>query len=144
MDERTASSLDRMFAHGLRHPPCNEIIELLIYVAQSYRQVYVFIDGLDEADSDSQDDIMRMIKALCNSEGITVKLYLSSREDPRFSKTLESHLSLQISEKLMAQDLRHYVETSVHSRLATHPVVINSPGLLVDVENELAKEAKGM
>ena len=144
MDEKTASRLERMFAQGVRHPPCNDIVELLIDVAQRYRCVYILIDGLDEAAMNSQDEVMSMIRALCNSEDIVIKLYLSSREDPRFSKTLGSYLSLHISEDATAQDLSQYVEASIHDRLATHPVAINSPELLVDVRRGLTREAKGM
>jgi len=53
IDEIAASMIRKMYHQGLGHPPFDKLIDLLCHIIGGYDLVYIVIDGLDEAETDS-------------------------------------------------------------------------------------------
>ena len=139
-----AVTIREIYDDGLRQPQLHKLTELLFSIMREYELVYIVLDGIDEASEDTQKGILDLINQLITTASITVKVFLSSRENPQISKSLGYSPVLHISEKYTAQDIGAYIRNSVTDKLANHSVIRDNPGLQAELEHELLKKAQGM
>jgi len=111
---------------------------------ERYDSIYFVVDGLDEADPDTQGEVMNMIKRARTVNQVAVKLYFLSREEAQTVNALSDYTKFCISESTIAHEIEAYVAAFVSNRTASHPVDFNTPALQIEVKNELVTKARGM
>ncbi len=145
MDESIAVKLREAYGDGMRKPSSadlNTILEFIIL--NSYHCVYLILDGLDEASSEMQEQLLKHLAKLLASCGPSLRLYFSTRQTTLMSDNFPSCLSLDVLEGNVAGDIDHYVKASVQRRLHNLPVILSHPSLEESAVLELTARAQGM
>lgn len=122
-------------------PSLLQLLQALHSILQKFDAVYLMIDAVDE--SLPRDSLINVIRDLATDQQFQkIRLLATSREYLDIETTF-SPISTAVSmvNELVTEDIRTYV----HSTLQTHTRFANWPqDLLLDVEEALAKGAKGM
>ncbi len=120
----------------------NTILEFIIL--NSYHCVYLILDGLDEASSETQEELLKNFAKLLASCGTSLRLYFSTRQTTLMSDSFPSYPSLDVLEGNVAEDIDHYVKASVQRKLHNLPVILSHPYLEESAVLELTAKAQGM
>ena len=120
----------------------NLILEFIIL--NNYNRVYLILDGLDEASSETQEELLRNLAKLLASCGTSLRLYFSTRQTTLMSDSFPSCLSLDVLEGNVTGDIDHYVKASVQQRLHNLPVILSHSYLEESAVLELTAKAQGM
>lgn len=145
IDEVTAVKIREAYGDGMRKPlPC-DLTKILEGIIHNYHHcVYIILDGVDEANPDTQEKLFGSFAKLLISCGTLLRLYFSTREITLMSDHFPSCLSFDVSESRVAEDIDHYVKVSVQQRLHSLPVMLNHPYLEENAVLELTAKAHGL
>ena len=142
--EPIARNIRELYGDGLRRPTVEGLIDLLCSVVEEYQYTYIIVDGVDEANFETQNYILSMITKITSLKTTFAKFFVSSRENSLISEALRSWPKINVSEDRTSQDMGVYIKASITEKLASHSVIKNNPGLQVEVEEELMRKAQGM
>ena len=106
--------------------------------------LYVIIDGLDECEKEARRDAIALIEALLAHKRAAVKTFVSCREDEHLLRSLDVHPCIQLSEKLMENDINAFITGTVRSKVEAGELRINKPALEHKIVAELVTKAHGM
>ncbi|PMD40956.1 hypothetical protein L207DRAFT_544209 [Hyaloscypha variabilis F] len=109
--------------------------------------IFVVLDGLDEATEPSQLLICNNLKQLIEKSGVSVKLFITGRDELGSLLMLDSNVPfsrIPISSTAISLDIENYVRSSTRRRIADGLLVITDPDLAQLIVDELVKGAKGM
>jgi hypothetical protein len=109
--------------------------------------IFVVLDGLDEATEPSQLLICNNLKQLIEKSGVSVKLFITGRDELGSLLMLDSNVPFSrvpVSSTAISLDIENYVRSSTRRRIADGLLVITDPDLEQLIVDELVKRAKGM
>lgn len=144
LPEPIALDIRDIFGDGLRRPTPDRLITLLCNVAMEYTNVFVFLDGIDEVDLDTQGAISSLVRKLIAIGETLTKVFVSSRESSCIAEAMGCYPRIRMSEDCIRQDVEAYILASVNKKLSTHSVLQDNPELRRVVEEELMVKAEGM
>jgi len=134
------SEIDRLFQ--FKHlPSISQLLNALEILLGEFEAVFVVIDAVDE--TQSREDLLKVLRDLATDHRFdNVRLLATSREYYDI-ETYFSDISSKVSmnNSAVEKDIRRYVHSALLSnrRFQAWP-----PTLVTEVENALAKGAKGM
>lgn len=129
-----------------REPTSVSSVETFIEVAQSFQQIFVVIDGLDECPEEQRPAILDFI---IDASGVTsscTKVFVSSRREG----DIYSHFSflkkpvIELEAGLITPDIIKFVREEVLRRRAVSELHIQEETLLEEVIQKLIGESNGM
>ncbi|THZ70115.1 hypothetical protein D6C85_06186 [Aureobasidium pullulans] len=129
-----------------REPASVSSVETFIEVAQSFQQIFVVIDGLDECPEEQRPAILDFI---IDASGVTsscTKVFVSSRREG----DIYSHFSflkkpvIELEAGLITPDIMKFVREEVSRRRAVSELHIQEETLLEEVIQKLIEDSNGM
>lgn len=145
IDEVIAAKIRKAYDDGLRKASLTELVSCLErIILDSYRRVYIVLDGVDEASTDAQEKLFSNFAKLSASCSTLLRLYISTREITLISHHFPSCLNFDVSESRVSQDIELYVKSSVQERLCNLPVMVRYPYLEQSAIRELTAKARGL
>ena len=129
-----------------REPASVSSVETFIEVAQSFQQIFVVIDGLDECPEEQRPAILDFI---IDASGVTsscTKVFVSSRREG----DIYSHFSflkkpvIELEAGLITPDITKFVREEVLRRRAVSELHIQEETLLEEVIQKLIEDSNGM
>ena len=120
-------------------------LDLAQQVIECFRGAYVFIDGIDEPDTDERRALLDALSFL-TSTCPRLRVFTSSRDSVHVDLR-RSFLSIEhvpMGACTLASDIRLYVETAVQERVRDEDLVTDDPCLLDTIRETLTKHADGM
>ena len=145
IEEVIAVKIRETFDHGFNFSSIGDLSDILESVILKYHQrVYILIDGLDEANPDTQGRVLSNLARLSTSCGTHLRLCISTREIILRSSDFPTCLSLNISENRVTEDIEHYIKASVQQRLHSLPIILAHPYLEQNAFHELKAKAQGL
>ncbi|THW70199.1 hypothetical protein D6D19_07968, partial [Aureobasidium pullulans] len=129
-----------------REPASVSSVETFVEVAQSFQQIFVVIDGLDECPEEQRPAILDFI---IDASGVTsscTKVFVSSRREG----DIHSHFSflkkpvIELEAGLITPDITKFVREEVLRRRAVSELHIQEETLLEEVIQKLIEESNGM
>jgi NACHT domain len=137
--------IEQHYFDGKRTPETSEVFQVLMQTVCWFQNIILVIDGLEEVDEADRNTILRCLKTLISCPGLSVKLFITSREDQNILSILsplpESSFRVRILETATSTNVENYVRESVDSML---PVVLSNASLKAEVIQTLITGAKGM
>jgi hypothetical protein len=138
------------YRDGERTPETNEVFQILLQAVYWFQSVILVIDGIDEVDEPDRNTILKCLKTLMSCPGVSVKVFVTSREDkdvlPILSPLPEACFRVHVPESATTKSIYCYVRDSVESMLYARRLAIN-PGnleLKMEVIRKLTVGARGM
>jgi hypothetical protein len=131
--------------HSLpREPDIEGLHRVLERIFESFDQVYLIVDGLDECG----DHVEICVKTLCGlAEGRytrhKVNMALLSRDEVAIRERLDSEFAL-VEIEAHTEDLQLYVAAELENRIASRDLRVRDVSLKDHILTELVKGAKGM
>ena len=114
-------------------------------------RMVIFIDALDECESEERDKIMDALSLIVErSGGASVKLLISSRDDVSLEMLPKhKHFGILIEESRNQQDINGYVKTQLSQLITKNRLRILgskgvSRGLQAKIVDRLSQGAQGM
>ena len=139
--EDVENQIKKSYANGNRSPDVEELIDILCSAVQLFSATYLIIDGLDECRDAVQKDAMVAVKQLAVFEKSTIKVFISTREEPRIS---EEYSRIQLSSINLSRDIVSFVSEKVKERIVSGELVIQNHSLEQEIIAELVAKAHGM
>ena len=135
-----------------RHLSEKDCCAIMSKYAIDHRRMIIFLDALDECESEERDKIMNALNLVVErSGGALVKLLVSSRDDVLLGTLLHKHkqFEIHIEENRNQQDIDRYVKAQL-SQLIEHKKlrVLGRKGipkeLQAQITSRLSQGAQGM
>ncbi|KAL2033449.1 hypothetical protein VTO58DRAFT_104163 [Aureobasidium pullulans] len=129
-----------------REPASVSSVETFIEVAQSFQQIFVVIDGLDECPEEQRPAILDFIIAASGVTSFCTKVFVSSRREG----DIYSHFSflkkpvIELEAGLITPDIMKFVREEVSRRRAVSELHIQEETLLEEVIQRIIEESNGM
>lgn len=143
--EEIGDLIERHYFDGKRSPETSDVFQVLMQTICWFQNVILVIDGIDEVDATDKNTILRCLKTLISCPGMSVKVFITSREDQDVLTVLsplpEACFRVNVIESATSNNIESYVRDSVDSML---PLVHGNVGLKDEVIRVLMAEAKGM
>ena len=145
IEEVIAVKIRDTFNHGISKPLLGDLFKILECIILEYhRRVYIFIDGLDEASLETQENVLSNLAKLTTTRGTLLRLCISARKFNLRSAHFSSCLSLDVSGNHVKEDMEHYIKGSVQQRLHSLPVMLTHSYLEQSAVSELTAKAHGL
>lgn len=129
---------------GLR---LEESCKVIIQITEYYPMTTIFVDALDEVDSEKRQDLLDPFEEILRDSLGLVKIFLSSRDDQDIVCALEEYPSLYIASDRNAADIETFVKTETDTLVRKRRLLHKSPAqeelkdLIID---KVSKGADGM
>jgi Cdc6-like AAA superfamily ATPase len=122
-----------------------EAEEILISAIGAFSRVFILLDGVDELDSNAQQNIVLNILALAKLQPTTTKVLVMCRQEEwRIRNTLSAFPNLVISSSLNSGDIAKYVEETIEEKIQSKELAIGDPKLKDEIILALVNGAKDM
>jgi hypothetical protein len=118
----------------------DELIRLLQDISNTFEDVRIVVDGLDECGNNSGE----AIRALASMAAATVSLSLLSRDEFDIREVLRSLSYEHIEISAHTEDLQHYVRSEIEERIKTNRLRVKSSDLKEEIVIQLVSRAQGM
>lgn len=140
-----AANIDHYFAEGVTKLLPEDLLDLLVKAIRPFRKVTVVLDGLDELVVLDQKYIIELVRRLTQpSETITKVIVFSRREETSIRTAFQKYELIDISAKLVRNDLTRFIMDSVDLKLNCNDLSIQDPGLRQIIIDTLVEGAKDM
>lgn len=106
--------------------------------------MHIFIDGLDEASEEVQNEISFTINQLSSEFDLLSKFFLSFREDSGILKGVKAAYEIKLSEARLTGDIVSFVEDNVKARINDGYLILQDKSLEGEIVAELISKASGM
>ena len=143
--EEISDLIERHYLDGKRTPETSDVFQILMQTVCWFQNVILVVDGIDELDSVDRNTVLRCLKILISCPGMSVKVFITSREDQEILTALsslpEACFRVNVLESATTNNIEHYVHNSVNSML---PLVLGNANLKDEVIRALTAGAQGM
>ncbi|KAH0551625.1 hypothetical protein GP486_007158 [Trichoglossum hirsutum] len=136
--------IGQFYRLGTRTATDDELASILYAVVKLFSIVYICIDGLDECGKDEQATILSVVNQLARSDQTTVKILITSRQEPLISSSLRAFPHLQVSADKNSLDITSFVKDKVKSNIRLGSLTIRDSSLESDIISALIDGADGM
>jgi hypothetical protein len=124
-------------------PECDDLVQLIVQMSESFKSVRIFVDGLDECG----DHIVEATRYLSHLGELSdrIKTLLSSRQLVEIQDIVREFQPISIAAQ--STDIRLYVAYELEQRMAStspKPLIINDQSLKGDIMDALIRQAHGM
>lgn len=144
ISETLEKQIETYFRPETRVATEEELFTLLLDVLQSYTNIYILIDGLDECNKEDINRILPMLSQLLKSEIPLLKIALFSREQTTIANTLKGYPSVRVTSDKISLDISSFIKETVESKIGCGQLCISEPLLKTEVINALINGAQGM
>jgi hypothetical protein len=138
------------FRDGARTPEPEDVLQILSQIVDWCKNIICVIDGIDEVKEADFYHILGFLKLLVHRPGVSVKIFLTCREDKDVlsivSPAPERCFRLHLSDSVVSHDICSYINQSVEERMSIRRLAIDPTNLELrdDVFQSLSTGAKGM
>jgi hypothetical protein len=122
-------------------PDTNELMELFLHFYGKFKNAFLLIDGLDEADKSHQRNVKSFLKAAQKVNG--ARILAMNHPDLDMSKVFSHCQTLQIKPEDLKSDIEIFVQTQIDEH-AQDGLSVCSPSLLDKVRQALLFGAEEM
>lgn len=119
-DSRSGDALPHCLIDSSNSPKSldkDEIVNLIINVAETRRVTHIVIDGLDECDADLLFEIIDGCEAILGRTQSLVKIFVSSRNDLDLIRWLQAYPNKEILSSDNQSDIDRFVSSEVDRRI---------------------------
>jgi hypothetical protein len=138
------------YRDGERTPEIDDVFQILLQTVYWFESVILVVDGIDEVDEPDRNTVLRYLKTLMLYPGVSVKVFITSREDkdvlPVLSPLPGACFRVNVLELAGSNGIYCYVRDSVESMVYARRLAIN-PGnmqLKDEIVQKLSVGARGM
>jgi len=143
--EEVSQLIESHYLDGKRTPETSDVFQVLMQTVCWFQNVILVVDGIEEVAEVDKNTILRCLKTLISCPGLSVKVFLTCREDQNILSTLsplpEASFRVGVLNSAPPDNIEGYVRDSVDSML---PVVLGNLNLKEEVVQTLMAGAKGM
>jgi hypothetical protein len=140
-----AAEIDYYFEEGATKPLPEDLLDLLAKALHPFKRVMVVLDGIDELVIPDQKAIIELVRRLSRlSDTIAKVMVFSRREERLIRQALQEYEFVDISVKLVRNDLARYIMDSVDLKLNSHELSIRDPHLKQIIIDTLVEGAEDM
>lgn len=134
----------RAYKGDTRSPGSSELMALVISLIQLRSTVYIVLDGLDECEKPSKQELLSFLDRLSTLGKASVRTFVSSRDEDQLMRSLKSYNRIQLTATALGNDIKSFVEGSVRSKIQSCQLLIRNPDLERQIVEELVDKAHGM
>ena len=135
LESQFSDQLDRT------EPDINGLIELFVHFCKKYKNVFLIIDGLDEADESQQKSIRSFFKNMEKAEG--VRMLVLTNPDMDIPKIMYPVQTLQIKLEDVKDDIKTFIQSQIEEH-SQEELSICPSSLLTEIKEGLLSGAEEM
>ena len=121
-----------------------ELANLILSIAQSCRDLRLFVDGLDECAKPVQQNIITFFRNLTASGHSSVKILVTCRDEGYLLKDLSQYRQVRISPEASIEDIKFYISNTVNLKLSSGALCLGNMALRQEIVSTLVAKAQGM
>ncbi|KAF7508070.1 hypothetical protein GJ744_009652 [Endocarpon pusillum] len=122
-------------------PAVSELIKLFIHFYRKFKNAFLLIDGLDEADESDQRNVKSFLKEVQMVDG--ARILAITHADMDMAKVFSRSRALQIKSEDLKDDIELFVQWQIDKH-SQEELSICSPSLLDKIKQALISGAEGM
>jgi hypothetical protein len=122
-------------------PDTNELIKLFMHFYEKFKNAFLLIDGLDEADKSDQRNVKSFLKEVQKVNG--ARILATTHPDVDMSKVFSRSRTLQIKPEDLKGDIKLFVQRQIDEH-SQEGLSVCSPSLLDKIKQALLSGAEGM
>ncbi|KAE8862439.1 hypothetical protein PTNB29_05001 [Pyrenophora teres f. teres] len=129
-----------------RNPEVEELVELVKEMANTFEDVRIVVDGLDECGDDIGDgaaNVSQTLRSLADGHDV-ISLCCLSRDEVDIREIFDPSFCKHIEIAAHSKDLEHYVRAEIEDRVRTRKLRVKSNNLKDEIINQLVNRANGM
>lgn len=129
------------------HIPTANSLELLVKIFMSTRPSTVIIDGIDECEEFDRSCILSAIRTILDTDGLSVKFFISSRDTPDIRRSLGNEMALELTKEHVDHDMYSYINDRIDEYLrdpSREGLAERNPELIQRIVSKLLECADGM
>lgn len=130
------------------HLSLNEIVDLIVKIAESRPVSHIVIDALDECDTDLLFEMIEGLEAVLNRTQSLIKIFVSSRNDVDLVRWLQAYPNKEILSSDNEIDVARFVDSEVDKRIDGPTKRFRARKISIDlrehIKTTLKAEANGM
>ncbi|KAF4855951.1 Vegetative incompatibility protein HET-E-1 [Colletotrichum siamense] len=127
-----------------RSPDTNDLIRIIVSMAQNFEQVYMVVDGLDEC-QDNTNEVVEALREIAQSSE-EISMALLSRNEDNIRDCLQdpeaSFINIQIAAH--KEDITEYVTSEIQQRMRNKRLHLEDLSLQGEILDGLVDGANGM
>ena len=120
------------------------MMDLVCSLMQLHPLVYIVLDGLDECERESRQDILNFFKRLTTYEKVSVRTLVCCRDEDQLLRSLSSDHRIQLTTTALGSDIESFVRGSVRYRIESGQLTVRDPDLEQEIVRELVSKAHEM
>ena len=136
--------IEQLPLFNVQHPSVNDLQSLLVTALHRFDEVIIILDAIDECNSESQRDIVELVKIVHSTKDCLVRCMVLSREEAKLATGFGKYPSFKISSDTVSRDITTFVQDSVSERVKNGDLVLKSPELEDLISSTLIEGADGM
>lgn len=129
------------------HIPTANSLELLVKILRSTPPSTVVIDGIDECEELDRSYILSAIRTIFDTDGLSVKFFISSRDMPDIRQSLGNGMTLELTKEHVDRDMYSYISDRIDDYLrdpSREGLAERNPELIERIVSKLLECADGM
>ena len=134
----------RAYKDDQQIPGVSEVVEIICSLMQLRPSAYIVLDGLDECEKQSRQDILGFLERLSTLGKAFAHTFVTCRDEDQLLRTLQSYHRIQLTATVLGNDIESFVEGSVRSRIKAGLLTVRNPDLEHQIVRELVNKAQGM
>ena len=139
--EKVVVEIIKSNIHGLSE---QKLADLIYTAIQSCEGLHVIIDGLDECERCSQQEITKTLHRLLTVGLPIVKVLVTCRDEGHLLTRFNDFCRLHISTRDSAADMQSYIFHAIASSLSSGDLTLRNPALKGEIVSKLLDKAQGM
>jgi hypothetical protein len=135
----------REYIRDARVPSLEKYVSILLEVSQTFDQVFLVIDGLDECDEDERQSVIQSCQHLLTASH-SCRIFISSRrEDDIEREFLRQNVPMiPIEARNTKADIEAFVHKEVRELITSNKLRLQNQDLMQRIISTLVDEADGM
>jgi len=125
-----------------RNPEVEELLSLLDQMSNTFLDVRLVLDGLDEC-NENAGDVANALRTLADGNAL-ISMCLLSRNEPDIRAELQPPMFNHIEIAAHTKDVAHYVRTEIEERSKKKRLRLKSKDLEDEIIHQLVTRANGM
>ena len=136
--------IEQLPSLNVQRPSDDDLQALFTSVLQTFDEVIIILDAIDECDSESQKDIVNFVKYIHSTQHCLIRCIIFSREEARLVNGFQKYPTFKISPASVSRDITTFVKDSIAERVENGDLVLKSSELQNLILSTLIEGANGM
>ncbi|KAL2060018.1 hypothetical protein VTL71DRAFT_9840 [Oculimacula yallundae] len=135
----------RKYDRNARRPYVDDLLaQFSALLLRFPSRAIVIIDGLDECEPESRQDVFKFVARLVAKQSTPVKVFVTSRKEQDIQDALEGCPIIEVNSNLVNEDIQTFLRFEIDRRIEEKLLKLRNAALKEEILKALSSKASGM